>query len=496
MVRKSRNAEPTNWVILLTDDDSAYLEATHALIEREGHQVLLASSGEQALEILAATRVDLLLLDFYMLGMTGEQVVAQVRQHDSLLQIVLQTGYASEQPPRHLLKRLDIQGYHDKSDGPDKLLMWVDVGLKAAYSTQLVDKSRQGLRYILDATPELHRLQPLESLLQGIICQVTGLFGVTHSFVASRCGVDALGMPGGACPDGFLAIGQDDSDLVIHAGTGRFAGVSSCRTGELDTDVAGDLAAAMHSRATQVGTQSTAVPLCVGESGIGVIYLDKPIRAGQDLELLSVFANQAAVAIRNAQLFEMATVDPLTGVYLRRFVEQWTVGELRKAFRHGHGLALLMLDMDGLKGINDRAGHLGGDAALACMGRVLRAALRESDVAGRYGGDEFVILLPDTGPDGAQRVAERLLELLAQASVTVNGVTLPVRGSVGMALLAGAARPGGAVDPVPRSYFTDVYQHLVEQADAALYEAKRGGRGQAGPAAHCTWPNPAASERT
>jgi diguanylate cyclase (GGDEF)-like protein len=481
MVRKTRQTERSSWVILLTDDDADYLEVTRRLIEREGHEVIAARSGEEALAVLAARRVDLLLLDFYMDGMTGEQVVEEIRKTDTLLQIVLQTGYASEQPPRQLLKRLDIQGYHDKSEGPDKLLMWVDVGLKAAFSSQLVDKSRQGLRYILDVTPELHRLQPLQALLQGIICQVTGLFGVADSFLASRAGAPQ--------PDGFLAIVEDETELVVHAGTGRFAGSAAVKAGALDDAISLDLGQAMDTRLTQVNGQATAVPLCVGPTGIGVIYLDKAIRGEQDLELLAVFANQAAVAVRNAQLFDMATVDPLTGLYLRRFTEQWIIGELRKAYRHRHSLAMLVLDMDGLKGINDRAGHLAGDEALAAIGRVLRATLRESDVAGRFGGDEFVVLLPDTGLEGARRAAERLLALLECTSVHACGVEFPVRGSIGLAVLDGAAQPDHSAGPVSRAYFSNVYKTLLEQADAALYDAKRAGRAQACSASLLGWPS-------
>src|SRR5207237_9500123 len=141
------------------------------LLEREGHTVPTATNGAEALAILPQQKVDLLLLDYFMPGMTGEQVVAEVRKFDPFVQVILQTGYASEQPPRELLHRLNIQGYYDKSEGPDRLLLWTDVGLKAAYTVQLLHKSRQGLRYILDVTPELHRIQQLHDLLQGILLQ-------------------------------------------------------------------------------------------------------------------------------------------------------------------------------------------------------------------------------------------------------------------------------------------------------------------------------------
>jgi diguanylate cyclase (GGDEF)-like protein len=487
MVRKARNSARTDWVILLADDDQAYLDATRTLLEREGHTVLAAHSGEEALALLAGTHVDLLLLDFYMHGMTGEEVVGELRKTDPTLQVILQTGYATEQPPRALLKRLDIQGYHDKSEGPDKLLMWVDVGLKAAHAARLVHKSRLGLRYILDATPELHRLQPLESLLQGIIFQVTGLFGVANSFVASRA---RSAHDPGVAPSCFLAMCEDDDDPAVHAATGRYANAGAPDGLALDGRLAQALDQAMQSRHTQVGLDATVVPLCVADEVIGVIYLDKPIHGDHDLELLSVFANQAAVAIRNAQLFEMASVDPLTGVHVRRFVEQWTITEIRKACRHGGPLTLLMIDMDGLKRINDDGGHLAGDQALAVMGRLLRTIVREGDLAGRYGGDEFVAVLPNTDETGAAQVATRLLDLLQHTGVVWQGRSLPVRGSVGMAtLLPVPDALRGACAP-PRKYFEQVYHELLEAADRALYEAKRGGRARLHAAGECAWPAP------
>lgn len=126
---------------------------TERLLAREGHTVIAANNPLQALEILRRERVDLVLVDFFMPQMTGEAFVMELRSFNPLVQVILQTGYASEQPPRELLRRLDIQGYFDKSEGPDKLLLWTDVGLKAAFAVQLLEKGRLGLRYILNVTP-------------------------------------------------------------------------------------------------------------------------------------------------------------------------------------------------------------------------------------------------------------------------------------------------------------------------------------------------------
>ncbi len=131
MARKRQAAAASGATVLVVDDQQEVLTSVQLLLEREGHRVLLAESGAQALEIFGQETVDLMLVDYCMPRMTGEEVVAAVRKIDRDVQIVLQTGYAGEKPPRDMLRQLAIQGYHDKTDGPDRLLLWVDVALKA-----------------------------------------------------------------------------------------------------------------------------------------------------------------------------------------------------------------------------------------------------------------------------------------------------------------------------------------------------------------------------
>ncbi len=149
----SKTKQPSGRTILMVDDDLDYLEAMSLLLEHEGHQVLRASSGEQALEVLRQRTVDLLLLDYYMPRMTGEDVVARLREFNPYVQVILQTGYVADQPPREMLRRLNIQGYYDKSEGLDKFLMWVDMGLKSAATLQNLNANRLGLHYVLNTTP-------------------------------------------------------------------------------------------------------------------------------------------------------------------------------------------------------------------------------------------------------------------------------------------------------------------------------------------------------
>jgi signal transduction histidine kinase len=122
---------PTGHTILVVDDQEETLLSLKCLLEREGHRVLTADGGERALAILKEHDVHLILLDYVMPRMNGAGLVREVRSFDPYVQIILQTGYAGEKPPQTMLAELDIQGYHDKNAGPDELLMWVTVGLKA-----------------------------------------------------------------------------------------------------------------------------------------------------------------------------------------------------------------------------------------------------------------------------------------------------------------------------------------------------------------------------
>jgi diguanylate cyclase (GGDEF)-like protein len=472
MTRRQKQDRSSGYTILLADDNVDYLQVTKRLLEREGHAVLVAGSGGEALEMLKHGKIDLLLLDYYMPGMTGEEVVTELRKWSPHVQVILQTGYASEQPPRELLRRLDIQGYYDKGEGPDKLLLWTEVGLKAAYVIQLLHKSRKGLRYILEVTPDMHKIQSLEDLLQGILLQVSGLLGAANSFLALL--PESVRPSADAPHEGFLAMMEDDNELVIRASTGRFEGQVKVEA-HLDDDKIELLRKAAQVGAIQIEEGATVVPLRAGEASIGVIYLDRAAVLEQDIELLHIFANQAAVAIANAQLYEMATLDKLTGAYLRRFFEQLMQRELRAAVRSGQVASLLLVDLDGMKTINDTAGHLAGDQALAITGKCLREAVRTTDVVGRYGGDEFALLLPQTPEAGAELVAKRILQLVSDKRVGSSGGTLPLSISIGLAVLDPASGDSEA-HPSSSAFYQGVARDLFRRADEGLYQAKREGR--------------------
>jgi diguanylate cyclase (GGDEF)-like protein len=484
MARLRQQVAATGHRVLIVDDDLTLLQTLEQLLLREGHQVFAASSGDEAIRLCQNHEPHLILLDYFMPGMTGEEVVRAVRKFNSEVQIVLQTGYASERPARTMLRELEIQGYHDKSEGPEKLLVWVDVALKSFRHSRALKASRDGLNFILRAAPELHRLQPLEDLMRGILTQIYGLLGLAGAFVATvpvedktSAQLSALGSQpkSSDAENAFVASLEDDAvrdelddlNFAVQVGIGRYAEV---RWETLEPSIRNIVLAAVSSGHTQRGPV-LAIPLKSSDMTVGIIFVEQALEPSADLGLLEIFANQAAIAIENVRLYELATVDDLTRLATRRHWLNRFDDALKQSLRYGQPLSVLMLDIDHFKAINDRYGHLAGNVVLAALGQVLHQRVRGADLVGRFGGEEFAIALPQTDQQGAIIVAEALRQAVAQSHATYDGIGLKYHVSIGVSSLAASAQTSHSKEQLEQ-----MRTKLLESADKALYSAKAQGR--------------------
>jgi len=184
------------------------------------------------------------------------------------------------------------------------------------------------------------------------------------------------------------------------------------------------------------------------------------LRFGGDEALLAAIVDVTAQKQARDDLLQQATHDALTGVFNRRHVEDVLVKEVERAERHARPLAVAILDADHFKRINDTHGHQIGDAVLRAMSHRFQTMLRANDVLGRYGGEEFVVVFPETRLEEASAVAERLRIAVADRPIEVGSGALGVTVSIGLA----AHAPGQGRD------------ELLQRADAALYTAKQDGR--------------------
>jgi diguanylate cyclase (GGDEF)-like protein len=211
------------------------------------------------------------------------------------------------------------------------------------------------------------------------------------------------------------------------------------------------------------------VPLLTANFVVGVLNLaDKeggaPFDAATEIPAVEHLARVLAMAIRNCKLFRevqnQAHTDALTGLRNYRAFHETLRTEMHRSQRYGRPLGLVMLDIDSFKELNDRHGHPAGDAALAELGKVIRAATRREDFAARTGGDEIAILLPETSPAGCLSVVSRLVSSVREHKFVYEGKRMPFSISVGLAFF----KPDMTIT------------QMVGAADQALYRAKQGGR--------------------
>jgi len=212
------------------------------------------------------------------------------------------------------------------------------------------------------------------------------------------------------------------------------------------------------------------VPLISGQRTIGVIQLLNGLGHiefnEQDQRILATIADFTAIAIENSRLMDkvrdLTITDDLTGLYNSRYFGELSKYEMERACRYGTDLSLVFLDLDHFKLVNDTYGHLTGSRLLKEVGRLFHGIIRKVDHAARYGGDEFVFLLPSTSKGGAFSMGTKLLEMLRKAEFRSDcGQRIKVTASIGVATF-----------PTNASSLKE----LVKVADEAMYEVKRSTR--------------------
>ncbi len=217
-------------------------------------------------------------------------------------------------------------------------------------------------------------------------------------------------------------------------------------------------------RKKERGRHLVAVPLICGERILGVLEGVRDDRSftKADVELLDALSRPVASALANAvrigEAERLSQTDDLTKLHNARYLRQFLLNEIRRARRYGSSVSALFLDLDDFKQVNDAHGHLAGSHVLMEMAAVILSSIRDTDAVARYGGDEFVIVLPDTGMELAGTVAERIREKISRHSFHAGrNLSLSLTASFGV-----AAFPEHASSP----------QQLIACADTAMYEAK------------------------
>lgn len=211
------------------------------------------------------------------------------------------------------------------------------------------------------------------------------------------------------------------------------------------------------------------IPLRLAEKDLGFLNLvmaPEVVFTGDEINLLQTLGDQFSAAIERARMYEkfeqLAMIDSLTGLYNRRQLFNLGQNEFSRAYRYNHAISVIMLDIDMFKKVNDVYGHIVGDQVLQQIANRCRSILRSSDIIGRYGGEEFLILLPETNIEQAHRIANRLRLLILDHPVVTD------RGDISVTVSMGISSMEGECD--------SQLEWVVDQADQALLQAKAAGR--------------------
>jgi diguanylate cyclase (GGDEF)-like protein len=455
-------------LILIVEDDHTEAGIVRDILEVDGYAIVHADRGEAALAILASPscQVELVLLDLILPDLDGLEVLAALRERatDPRLPVIITTARGMPADRAAALKGA-ADDYLVKPVLPDELLLKV--------RTLLFHRSLEKQAHQLAALCRMIRVVHSSLNVRVVLDR-----GVEQAVAALAADGGNIQLYEGEPARLSLKTHQGIPDALIER---LLRTPAAPEPVSLPAPVMVDLTASTPSSLHGLGEElklfrkagfggAALIPLETqgGVAGILTLYTKRAtaIRA-QDMSFLTAVGDLISTALENARLHEEVTnqalTDTLTGLPNRRHFEHRLREEVRRAVRSRRPLAVLLVDVDQFKTINDRRGHAAGDHILRRVAASLGTTLRETDLIARYGGDEFTALLPETSRATALQVAERLRCAVAEHAYRTDtpGGPLRVTISIGVATMPEDGAVPGAI---------------LERADRALYRAKFDGR--------------------
>jgi diguanylate cyclase (GGDEF)-like protein len=446
--------------VLVVDDDRLIREMTRDALVQEGFRVATAASGREALSRLGDEGpFDLVLTDLSMREMDGLELLERVKRASPRTEVIVLTGYASLESALQAM-RLGAADYLRKPVSAPEVTYGVR---RTLLRRRLIDEN-EALRGCIQA---FEAARPLTSCLEtgdilplalDIVLRLTGRERAVGRLIelASKSGesVEMVGFPPDVVPELRAQIEAGklfdpvDVERLSRSGDEPWSGALAT-LGLADPEI-------------------LALPIRLEGRVVGGIWVfSEDTRFGEEeRKRAELVVEQAELALINAERFlqarEKAFIDDVTSLYNARYLLAALDREVNRAARSQSKLSVLFLDLDRFKTVNDRFGHLVGSRVLRELGGLLQESVRAIDTVGRYGGDEFTILLVDTGLEGAMSVAERIRQSVADhAFGAERGLELRLTISVGVATfpMHGESR-----------------ERLLDLADKAMYLAKALGR--------------------
>ncbi len=453
---------------ILVVDDSRHMRDffVDTVLRPAGYTVLQAADGKAGLRAALENKPDLIIADLQMPGLTGLELKRALSAQGNNTPLILVTAEGSENIASEATLA-GVVGYLPKPVDVDVMLNAIEQALTVEHLKRDRDAALQALE---KRVGQLETLQDLSRVLSASL----DLNQVLSSVVEAAVRLTASG--GGQ----LFLLDERTSQLQLRAARGP----ADARTQPLRQPSTDRLAAHVFHTGqpliyppappgiTQTGALNVPalyVPLRSREKTLGVLTVDNRVSrrvfTTADMGPLSILADSAAIAITNGRLYAevqlQSMTDSLTGIFNRRHFFALAERDFQRASRFGRPLSAIMLDIDHFKAVNDTHGHAVGDQVILAVAKLCRTSIRAIDILGRYGGEEFVFILPETDANGARQLAERLRQGLATVPITTQAGPLEVTASLGVA---------------SNLVKVEDVTSLIANADAALYAAKEGGR--------------------
>jgi two-component system cell cycle response regulator len=483
--------------ILIADDDPAVVESVSWVLEEHGYAVTAVPGATALLALVASGEErppDLLLLDIFMPDGDGVQLLERIKREPRWRDVpVLMLSSAPVEEATVRTLGLGAADYVRKPFRVKELVARIQAQLRVG---AVLRTQRDTLRRTQEELERARADAENRRKLVDILHEVTGDLAadevyhllarrVARALTVSHCAVILAGSHAG---EGVVATAFENPKL--QKGTIAIADFPEVRRAfeKREPVLIEELASSelYEGRATvgldggEVPVRSAmALPFDIGPTQRGVFLLrrtrEQPPLTPEDVAFAEAVIGAAVSVVQRAQVIEttradnarlehLATTDALTRLLNRRALTERLTTEMERALRYDTSVALLLLDLDHFKRVNDTHGHLVGDAVLRDVSELLMGAARSSDMVGRYGGEEFLIVLPETDDDGAALFAERIRERVEAFAFRPweDERALRMTASIGVATF-----PAARIESV---------EDLFARADAALYRAKADGR--------------------
>jgi len=299
-MRHERFQVSSNYKILLVDDEPGIVDSLSVVLKRSGYHYTGLTCPLEAIDRVREEHFDLLILDYLMNPIHGDEVVRQIREFNREIYILLLTGHKDLAPPLETIRALDIQGYCEKSDRFDQLLLLVESGIKSIAQMRLIKKFQEGLNKILQAVPKIYQLQPIGSILEEILTEILPLVNSENAFIL----VDDITQFSPGKNSIFKGIGvyhTDINDFMEMLNPSLMEHIGHARLNKSAVKIDGGVVIPLINEYHQ---------------DIGILYVESgDLEDG--LKLLEIYTSQAASSINNAFLHSLVNIknDELNKTY-------------------------------------------------------------------------------------------------------------------------------------------------------------------------------------